>query len=154
MKITEKVSYLRGLIDGLEIDPQSKEGKIYAAIVDVLNDCALSVEDIEDEVDEVVELIDIIDEDLGSLEADVYELDEDEDEDFFLDEDFYEVKCPSCGQEITLDAQMFDAGELNCPNCGEYLEFDPDDLDELEILDEGCGCGCNCEISEDDEDDK
>lgn len=138
MKITEKVSYLKGLIDGLGIDPASKEGKIFSAILDVLDDVALSVEDLEDEYDEIVELVDSIDEDLGALEADVYDLDDedDEDEDYDFDDDFYEVKCPSCGQEITLDAEMFDAGELNCPNCGEHLEFDPEDLEDE------CDCGC------------
>ena len=38
----------------------------------------------------------------------------------------YEVKCPTCGEEITIDEQMLDEGSTVCPNCGEELEFDLD----------------------------
>lgn len=39
MTISEKVAYLKGLADGLDLDKEpSKEGKIIAKIIDVLED--------------------------------------------------------------------------------------------------------------------
>lgn len=141
MSIAEKVSYLKGLIDGLEIDTSSKEGKVFAAITEVLGEISKTIDEIDCQQDEMAELIDIIDEDLGSLEEDFYELDDDDDddEDYDYDDDtLFEVKCPSCGEEITLDAEMFEDGEMICPKCSQMLEFDLDDIEELD-----CGCGCS-----------
>ena len=36
----------------------------------------------------------------------------------------YDVICPSCGEEITIDEELLQAGSIVCPNCGELLEFD------------------------------
>ena len=38
MKLGEKVSYLKGLIDGLDINESTKEGKVIARIADILQD--------------------------------------------------------------------------------------------------------------------
>ena len=46
MTLTEKVAYLKGLVDGLGVDETSKEGRIIKAIVDVLDDMALTVADL------------------------------------------------------------------------------------------------------------
>ena len=51
----------------------------------------------------------------------------DEDEFDFGDETLYEVKCPTCGEVITIDEEMLDEGSTKCPNCGEELEFDMDE---------------------------
>ena len=68
MTITEKVSYLKGLAEGLSIDDTTKEGKIIKAIIDVLDDVAFSVADLEDGLAEVCDQVDLIDEDLEALE--------------------------------------------------------------------------------------
>ena len=73
MTITEKVAYLKGLMEGMKIDPESNEGKLWKAIMDVLADLALSVEDLEDYTSELTEQVDAIDEDLDQLEMDYYE---------------------------------------------------------------------------------
>ena len=41
MEITEKVAYLKGLAEGMELDTGKKEGKLLSAIIDVLEDIAL-----------------------------------------------------------------------------------------------------------------
>ena len=41
MEITEKVAYLKGLAEGMELDTEKKEGKLLAAIIDVLDDLSL-----------------------------------------------------------------------------------------------------------------
>ena len=58
MTITEKVSYLKGLAEGLSIDDTTKEGKIIKAIIDVLDDVAFSVADLEDGLAEVCDQVD------------------------------------------------------------------------------------------------
>ena len=38
MELFEKVAYLKGLAEGLALDTETKEGKLIAAIIDVLDD--------------------------------------------------------------------------------------------------------------------
>lgn len=149
MKLTEKMSYLKGLMDGLEIDCSTKEGKILSQMSEVLQEVVLYVDDLQSQVDELTELCDILDEDLGNVEEELYgEDDEDfgcdecgyldeDDEDFDDDDEYdfedddeelYEVTCPTCGDTILLDEGMIDEGSINCPNCNELLEFDYENL--------------------------
>jgi len=122
MTITEKVAYLKGLMEGLDLDKTTKEGKVIAAMADILDDLALTVADNCDQID-------AIDEDLESLEEYVYDdLDfDDYDDDLFDDEDEdeaeYEFECPNCHEVVFIDESVFDEGkEIECPNCGAKLE--------------------------------
>lgn len=144
MKLTEKMSYLQGLIQGLDIDSTSKEGKALLAMTDVMQEMVIYIEDLQSQVDELTELCDILDEDLGAVEEDLYNEDEcdcddcgcdddcccddDEDYDFSDDDELYEVTCPTCGDTILLDESIIDEGSMNCPNCDELLEFDYNEL--------------------------
>ena len=56
---------------------------------------------------ELEELVSIIDEDLGDLEDDFYEDDDDEAGDVDFDEEYYEVVCPTCGDPICLAAVSY-----------------------------------------------
>lgn len=137
----EKVAYIRGLAEGLELDENKKEVKVINAIIDLLDDMAASVSDMQDSFDDMADQLDAVDEDLGSLEEDFYE-DEDEDggdEDGDDDEGdcYYEVTCPNCHETICLSEDIIEDGQMDCPNCGETLEFDIDEDDD------GCGCGCD-----------
>lgn len=149
MKLTEKMSYLQGLLDGLDIDNSTKEGKALIQMADVMNELVAYVEDLQSQVDELTELCDILDQDLGEIEDDFYEDmddcdfedcddcfdedDDDEDYDFDDDDELYEITCPSCGDTILIDEGMIEEGSINCPNCNELLEFDCDDLTIEEI---------------------
>jgi DNA-directed RNA polymerase subunit RPC12/RpoP len=144
MTITEKVAYLKGLIEGLGVDEGTKEGRIIKAIVDVLDDMALTVSDMEDGLSEISEQVDAIDEDLEDLEKDFYgdeDSDEDDEDDEDDDSDYYEVTCPKCGEKVYLDEELLSDGEMTCPNCGEKLEFD-------------FGCDCDCCNGDEECDDK
>ena len=139
MTVTEKVAYLKGLMEGLSVDETSKEGKILKAVVDVLDDLAVSVEDLEDYTAELTEQVDAVDEDLDSLENDFYgECDCCDDDE---DEEYYDITCPSCGDEFSVDEDTLLEGGIECPNCGEHLEFDVECDD----------CGCDCCSDEEDE---
>lgn len=131
MNITEKVSYIKGLLEGLNLDENKAEVKLISAIVDLLDDMALEVTDIEEEVCEISEQMDEIDEDLGALEEEFYDCEEN-------DEEFYEVTCPTCGNTICIAEKTLCDGEMECPNCGENLEFDFDDI----CSNHECDCGC------------
>ena len=61
MTIGEKVSYLKGLIEGLDIDKGKKESKIILAMVDIIEDLALTVDDIEEDLDEVMDFVEELD---------------------------------------------------------------------------------------------
>lgn len=135
MELSKKAAYLKGLMDGLKIDTETNEGKILAAMADLLEEMAASVEDIADEVNETVELVDILDEDLGELEDAVYgdyDDDDDDDDDEDFDGDLYECVCPNCGDTICLDENIIADGSIECPNCGENLEFDFSEIEDDE----------------------
>lgn len=158
MNLTEKISYIKGLAEGLNLDESKAEVKIINAIVDLLDDIAFEVNDMEDLYDELSAQVDEIDHDLATLESYVYD-DEfdcdcdncsDCDDDFMDDENpFYEVTCGSCNQKINVSEDVLLEGEIECPNCGELLEFDFSGLFDNECGEDGC---CSCDSC--DEDDK
>ena len=118
MTISEKVAYLKGLAEGLNIDTeQSKEGKLISLMTDILQDVALELEDLQTEQAELGEEIDAVSDDLSDVESILYE--DDEDDDFDEDEeDCYASVCPSCGDEIYFDDSVLESGEVVCPGCG------------------------------------
>ncbi len=130
MTITEKVAYLKGLLEGKGV-----EDKEMNLIVEILTDLANDLADLEDYTAELTEQVDAVDEDLNTLEEDFYdEWDEDEDCDCCdccdcddCDEEYYDVTCPSCNEDFEVDEDTLLDGGVECPNCGEHLEFDFDD---------------------------
>ena len=140
MTLSERTAYLKGLMEGMQYSTETNEGKLFKAILDTLEDMALTVTDMEDVVDAVCDELDSIEEDLDTIEEylldeededDEEDWDDEEDDEFdFGDETIYEVKCPTCGSIINLDEDMLDAGSVECPDCGEDLEFDLDDEEE------------------------
>lgn len=142
MTITEKAAYIKGLLEGLELDQNSKEVKVINAMTDLLDDMALTVSDLEEGYSDLADQLDEVDEDLGSLEEEYYGLDEEDDEEEDGEDVFYEVTCPTCNETICLSEDILLKGEMDCPNCGENLEFD---FDSLCCDDDGCDCGCHDE---------
>ena len=136
MEITEKVAYLKGLVEGMELDTTTKEGKLFAAMIDVLDDIALELEDSEDEQAELADGLDAVSDDLEDVEDIIYGDEDDEDEDAYEvddldeDEDCYATTCPTCEETIYFDESVLEDGEVICPNCGEKLEFDLSGLEE------------------------
>ena len=133
MGISEKVAYLKGLAEGLNLDTDSKEGKLIAAIIDVLDNMADEIADMQDEMVDIEDGLDAVSDDLSEVEESLYELDdEDEDEEEWDDEDEDEecfmTTCPECEEEVYFDETVLEDGEVVCPNCGTKLEFDLSDL--------------------------
>ena len=124
MNITERVAYLKGLAEGMELNTDKREGKLLAAVIDVLEDIALELEDIRDEQAELADGLDAVSDDLEDVEEAVFD---GEDEDGEDDEECYATTCPTCGETIYFDETILEDGEVLCPNCGEKLEFDLDE---------------------------
>lgn len=159
MILSEKAAYVKGLMDGLNIDDSTKEGKVLLAIYDLVSEMANTVDEIDADVDDIVEFCNVLDEDLQTVED--YLLDEDDDDDDDCDcdcdccdcdcdcddcdcdccceDDVYTCECPTCGDIIELTIPMIEEGSINCPGCGELLEFDVEEED------------CDCEDCEDEE---
>ena len=155
MTISEKSAYLKGLMDGLKLNTESDEGKMIAAIVDLLGDVTKKVADIEDTTIAISDELDEIEEDLDAIEDYILDEDEDyddededdefwpyddedEDDDEIGDEGFdfgdeettvYEVRC-ACGNIIDFDEEVLESGSIVCDKCGETLEFTFDDEDD------------------------
>lgn len=130
MEITEKVAYLKGLAEGMELDTGKKEGKLLAAIIDVLEDIALELADIEDAQEELGDGLDAVSDDLEDVEDLLYG--EDGEDELDEDEECYATTCPTCEESIYFDESVLEDGQVICPNCGERLEFDLESLDEEE----------------------
>jgi predicted RNA-binding Zn-ribbon protein involved in translation (DUF1610 family) len=132
----ERVAYLRGLSEGLELDESTKEGKLLVKIVDALEDFADAIADLDEEVEELMDFVDIIDEDLADLEDFIY----DEDVDYDFEDAFDEFECPKCGTVIYVDEDDFDEEgnvEIACPTCQEEYVITDD-------FEEECCSDCDC----------
>ena len=144
MTISEKAAYLKGLMDGLDLDTTKAEGKMIASIVELLGDMAKRLSDVEETTIAISDELDEIEEDLDAIED--YIMDDDDDDDYFGDDDddddddfddegfdfgdedttVYEVVC-ACGNVIDFDEETLEKGSIICEQCGETLEFSFDD---------------------------
>ena len=121
MTISEKVAYLKGLAEGLNLDTEkSKEGKLISVMIGILEEVGLSIEDLEENALALGEEIDTISDDLADVESVVYGEDEDED-------DYFEVECPNCEESIVIDDKALAEGEVECPNCQTKFSLDLSD---------------------------
>ena len=150
MTPSEKVAYLKGLIEGMEYDMTTKEGKILDRMIDILEDLAFGLEDAEDNTFEIGEELDQLSDDLADVEAVVFggadydpavtpdapccggccgygysydgsEGAEDE------DEEEYTIVCPSCNQELIVTDAEVESGKIICPNCSATLDLEYED---------------------------
>jgi len=137
MKLSEKAAYIKGLIEGMELDPKDKQTKIWKLMSELMGEMAEEIGELEQCYDDLSDQIDGIGEDLAGVEDLVY------DESFeglnysklgYGESDAemsYEVTCPTCGMVIALSEDSLAGGSIKCPQCSEVLEFDFDE-DELD----------------------
>ncbi len=141
MDICEKIAYIKGLTEGLQLDESTKEGKILAAIIDLLGDMTEEICEVEEALDEITEQLDAVDEDLSTVEDIIY--DDEECDCCGGDDELYEIECPACHDTIYLDEYDLEEEGIECPNCGTPLEFDFDC--DCDCEEDGCDC---CQKSE------
>lgn len=136
MKLNEQAAYLKGLMEGLEIDEQKKEGKVLKAMYDLLAELCDAVTDLDDDMDQVFDELDAMDEDMDDLEEYVYgddfdeeDEEEDEDGDELEAEVEYELTCPNCGAVTVVDEDTLFNQKINCPNCGAEFDIEFEECD-------------------------
>ena len=158
MHMGEKVAYLKGLAEGLELDGESKNGRMIKGILEVLESMAEVVDELQEDTENISDYVEDLDEDLGDVEEFVYgkksmscpscnhkhkahdKADEDDeidlyDDDVELDEPV-EIKCPMCGDDIVIELDvLLDNDVIVCPNCNKKLT----------VIDDSGECGCCCE---------
>ncbi len=137
MQLSEKAAYIKGLIDGLELDPTDKQTKIFKLIAELLSEMADEIKELEQCYDDVCDQVDGISEDLSGVEdllsyedyGDDLEYSDSDDEELS-----YEVTCPNCGNVNYVSEDALNDGVMRCQECNEILEFDfnEDELDESE----------------------
>lgn len=141
--LKERVAYLKGLAEGMQISDSTNEGKLMKAIIDVLDDVALAVDDIEEVQEQISEQVDKMEDDISDIETVVFDedyddeyQDEDDDEDDESEEDEDdededeecdgEFECPHCNEIISIEDAPFneDNTAINCPHCGKDIEIE------------------------------
>ncbi|MBP2031466.1 uncharacterized protein YbaR (Trm112 family) [Clostridium algifaecis] len=114
--ISSRIAYVNGLVSGLEINKDSKEGKVLLEIIKILYDLSEKVSDLSEAQKHMHRHIDAVDEDLADLTDSIlyddYESLEDE------ENNFEEIKCPNCHDLVYVDKDMMgQKEEIICPNC-------------------------------------
>ncbi|MDP4181716.1 MAG: hypothetical protein Q8942_11560 [Bacillota bacterium] len=130
--LKERVAYLKGLAEGMNISDSTNEGKLLKAMLEVMDDIAITVVDLEESFDDLSEQVDNIDEDVSDMAKELFD-----DE----DEHIHEIECPYCNEIFTFDPEELDedSDEIECPHCNKKIEIDWD-----------CDCGCDdCSDEED-----
>ena len=151
MGIAEKLGYVRGLADGLDIKDTTPEGRLLLAIVDLLGEMAeqvlevgLRVHDIEEGVDDLI--TDVYGDETddgesrirmfpGGLNDFTNDDDDDDDEDGGHTEEGGDPRCVSCGCPIGITPENLRTGSVTCPSCNQQMTL------EIEGEDGPCGCG-------------
>ncbi|MBQ3879472.1 MAG: hypothetical protein II727_04145 [Oscillospiraceae bacterium] len=132
------MAYLKGLLEGLELDENAKETKLFKAIIDTLAQIASDLEDAEDDIidmgdqiDDIVDEITDLEDDFDDVVDDLYEDDEDDEDEYEYDDededdDFFEINCPNCDNSLYVDSSILEDGSIECPECGTVIEFNSD----------------------------
>ena len=122
-KLTDKVSYLKGLAAGMKLNMEKDSNKLILEILNAMGEMAEEMQAMTDAHDELNEYVESIDDDLADLEETLFgdededaEYDEDGDEE---DDELISYACPSCGHELQFRASDVDFDEdYLCPACG------------------------------------
>ena len=131
----EKVAYLRGVADGMDLG-DDKYARLFRLIIDTLDEMADTVDENEEAIIDMDECIDDMCDELSDIDDCLDALLDNDDDD---DDDFIEIECPHCGDTVFFDQSMLEGDEpLVCPSCNEPVipAFDVEDVEDDEDGDE------------------
>lgn len=115
--LKSRVSYLQGLSAGMNLDGESREGKLLSGILEVLDEFAESFNELEGAQEQLEDYLESIDEDLYQLESEIFEEDG-------LGDNYLEADCPRCRETVCFNSDILDDDdviEVTCPNCDEVV---------------------------------
>lgn len=137
--LAERVSYLRGLADGLSLNKDSAESRLFDEMIELLDDIASSVEGLEEQHDDLADEVSDMEESICDLEEIIYD-DGEEDEDIGVCDEFV---CPNCGATLPIDDELLDGDKLHieCPVCKEDVTIELDDECDGDCF----GCCADCD---------
>ncbi len=138
-KLTDRISYLKGLAAGMKINTEKDSNKLLLEILNAMGEMAEEMQAMADAHNDLNEYVESIDDDLSDLEETLFaeqdeihpddcdcedcasDDDEDEDEDD-EDDDLIVYACPHCGHDIEFHASDVDFEEDTlCPECGKPI---------------------------------
>ena len=67
MDLNAKAAYIRGLMTGMDFDADSKNGKVIAAMMDLLEEMAAQVTEHDNALDQVYDELETLDQDLDDV---------------------------------------------------------------------------------------
>lgn len=124
-RLQERVAYLKGLAEGLEVEKDGPEGRLLVEIINVLEDTAGELCQLAEGQRDMEEYINALDESVGQLEDDYWGYDGDMvSDDVFDDDDFIEMECPTCHGTVFFEGDILDndsMDQITCPECGEVI---------------------------------
>lgn len=85
-RIDTKIAYLRGLAEGLKIDEETKEGKLFLKLMEILDDISEEIRSVSENIQNVEEYMKMIDDDLTEVEEELFDVHY-EDDDFDYEDD-------------------------------------------------------------------
>lgn len=113
--LRQRVAYLKGLAEGLDMDEESKEGRLFGQIIDLLDSMTMVVENLESDYEELYDYVEAVDQDLTDMERDFYEEPFEEGEEL----EGFTLECPDCQEIVFIDEEAVEDEDLEvlCPNC-------------------------------------
>ena len=153
MSMKENSAYIKGLLDGVDLDRTTAEGKVIAALCEIVDRMAAEIDSLNEKLETANAYIEELDEDLGCVEELVYEdlgcdcgceddddcdcCDDDcgccdccDDEEEDDDDGFLCVMCPNCGDTIYIEDTV-DPMDVVCPSCQKPIVSDEDEIEEV-----------------------
>ena len=145
-KLSDKVSYLKGLAAGMKLNMDKDSNKLLVEMLGVLSETIDELQALSEAHDELNDYVESIDDDLTDLEGTLFG-DEDDDE----DDDDEGCGCHECAGDDEDDCIIHYA----CPECGHPIEFRAEDVDFNEdFLCPACGKSVFPAVDEGDEEDE
>ena len=128
MTVSEKVAYIRGLYDGLGLDASaSGEARILSEVLDVLRQVGCQMDGMDASTGRLFDELDDLRDSVADLENAVFDEDDGDE-----DEDFFEIPCPTCGEDLMVDDEALAAGVVDCPACGGKFALSFEDEDDAD----------------------
>lgn len=135
MTLIKRAAHLQGLLEGMKLDETKPENKAICEMLDILVEVTEEIQRLSTENAILKNMLSTCSHnDLCTHEHDLsLDFNEDEIDIDDIDDEDYQIICPTCDEIMFLNAETLEKGSINCKNCGELLEFDLSDLDEEDL---------------------